>query len=142
MLRQLKSAAHSRWVERAPHRLWLLGRADALFSFFEAGCRNPLGGYFELDDAGRPMAPGADGGLPPSRNLHITARLVHAFGSASLMGRPGAANIVEHGMDFLWNGHRDASHGGSGCAGRTSPPRPAGKAARRRGARSPARPGR
>ena len=95
MLRQLKSAAHSRWVERAPHRLWLLGRADALFSFFEASCRNPLGGYFELDDAGRPMAPGADGGLPPSRNLHITARLVHAFGIASLMGRPGAANVVD-----------------------------------------------
>ena len=112
MLRQLKSAAHSRWVERAPHRLWLLGRADALFSFFEAGCRNPLGGYFELDDAGRPMTPGADGGLPPSRNLHITARLVHAFGIASLMGRPGAANVVDHGMDFLWNGHRDTSHGG------------------------------
>ena len=80
MLRELKAVARSRWVERAPHRLWLLGRADALFSFFEASCRNPQGGYFELDEAGRPMAPGADGGLIPSRNLHITTRLVHAFG--------------------------------------------------------------
>ena len=79
MPKEMKSAAQSRWVERTPHRLWLLDRADALFSFFEAGCRNPLGGYFELDEAGKPMAPGADGGLPPSRNLHITTRLVHAF---------------------------------------------------------------
>jgi mannose/cellobiose epimerase-like protein (N-acyl-D-glucosamine 2-epimerase family) len=112
MLRDQKPAADRRWVERTPHRLWLLGRADALFSFFEAGCRNPLGGYFELDEAGRPLAPGADGGLSPSRNLHITTRLVHAFGIASLMGRPGADTIVDQGMDFLWNGHRDATNGG------------------------------
>lgn len=106
------NAADRRWVERTPHRLWLTGKANDLFAFFEAGCRNPLGGYFELDEAGRPMAPGADGGLPPTRYLHITTRMVHAFGIAALMGRPGAANVVDRGMDFLWNGHRDSTNGG------------------------------
>lgn len=28
------------------------------------------------------------------------------------MGRPGADALIDHGMDFLWNGHRDAVHGG------------------------------
>ena len=28
------------------------------------------------------------------------------------MGRPGADVIVDHGMDFLWKGHRDPEHGG------------------------------
>lgn len=112
MSENLKHAADCRWVERTPHRLWLTDKANDLFAFFEAGCRNPLGGYFELDEAGRPMAPGTDGDLSPSRNLHITTRLVHAFGIAALMGRPGAANVVDHGMDFLWNGHRDAANGG------------------------------
>jgi mannose/cellobiose epimerase-like protein (N-acyl-D-glucosamine 2-epimerase family) len=28
------------------------------------------------------------------------------------MGRPGADIIVDHGMDFLWNNHRDPEHGG------------------------------
>lgn len=28
------------------------------------------------------------------------------------MGRPGADLIVDHGMNFLWNGHRDPEHGG------------------------------
>ncbi len=28
------------------------------------------------------------------------------------MGRPGAAEIVDHGLDFLWKGHRDSEFGG------------------------------
>ena len=28
------------------------------------------------------------------------------------MGRPGAERFIDHGMEFLWNGHRDPVHGG------------------------------
>eukprot|EP01037_Dinobryon_pediforme_P045561 gene45561-58166_t len=28
------------------------------------------------------------------------------------MGRPGADRIIDHGMDFIWNGHRDTTNGG------------------------------
>lgn len=105
-------AAGTRWTERPAHRLWLIGAADAIFDFFDRAAINPLGGFFELDEAGRPLAPGADGGALPSRNLHITTRMVHAFGMATLLGRPGAADMVDHGMKFLWTGHRDARNGG------------------------------
>jgi mannose/cellobiose epimerase-like protein (N-acyl-D-glucosamine 2-epimerase family) len=37
---------------------------------------------------------------------------VHCFAIAHLMGRPGAARLIDHGMEFLWKGHRDPVHGG------------------------------
>ena len=38
--------------------------------------------------------------------------MVHCFAIARLMGRPGADRFIDHGMDFLWNAHRDAANGG------------------------------
>ena len=38
--------------------------------------------------------------------------MVHCFAIARLMGRPGADRFIDHGMEFLWNGHRDAKNGG------------------------------
>jgi mannose/cellobiose epimerase-like protein (N-acyl-D-glucosamine 2-epimerase family) len=38
--------------------------------------------------------------------------MVHCFAIAHLMGRPGADAFIDHGMAFLWKGHRDAKHGG------------------------------
>jgi mannose/cellobiose epimerase-like protein (N-acyl-D-glucosamine 2-epimerase family) len=38
--------------------------------------------------------------------------MVHCFAIAELMVRPGASAFVEHGMAFLWNGHRDRRNGG------------------------------
>jgi len=37
---------------------------------------------------------------------------VHSFAIAQLMGRPGADVMIDHGMQFLWSGHRDHKHGG------------------------------
>ncbi|HTV28737.1 MAG TPA: hypothetical protein VMF32_13210 [Xanthobacteraceae bacterium] len=39
------------------HRAWLLREAEALFSFFERRIVNPLGGFYGLDNEGRPTAP-------------------------------------------------------------------------------------
>jgi sulfoquinovose isomerase len=101
-----------RWTEIPSHRAWLLGQAQALFDFFEPNVLNPLGGFHDLDDKGRSVAPGYGAGGAPTRQLHATTRMVHAFSIAYLMGRPGADLIIDHGMAFLWNGHRDSANGG------------------------------
>lgn len=108
----LEISAPEKWSALKTHRLWLLQQADALFSFFERESLNPLGGFYELDDQGRPLAPGAVPGKHAGRQIHVTTRMVHSFSIAHLLGRPGADRLVGHGMDFLWNGHRDADHGG------------------------------
>ncbi|QFU17192.1 AGE family epimerase/isomerase [Microvirga thermotolerans] len=93
------------WRERPGHRAWLAARADDLLAFFERHAIDPKGGFFELDDAGRPTA-------DPVRQIHATTRMVHCFAIAHLLGRPGSAAFVDHGMDFLWKRHRDPVHGG------------------------------
>ena len=100
------------WVALPSHRRWLLRQAESLFDFFEPHIVNPLGGFHALDDQGRPVPPGYGLGGEPARYLFATTRIVHAFAVAYLMGRPGSDVIIDHGMSFLWSGHRDPKHGG------------------------------
>ncbi|MEZ0169620.1 AGE family epimerase/isomerase [Microvirga sp. TS319] len=100
-------ATGSSWPTRPFHRRWLMEQADTLFELFQHGSINPAGGFFNLDDAGRPLD------LTDSiRQIHSTTRLVHCFSIGVLLGRPGCDAIVDHGMDYLWKSHRDARHGG------------------------------
>ena len=87
------------------HRRWLADQAEALFAFFQPAAINPAGGFYDLDDAGRPVADSL-------RQIHATCRMVHCYVLARLMGRPGADTMIDHGMEFLWTGHRDRQHGG------------------------------
>jgi len=101
-------AATPKWIALPYHRRWLLAQADALLSFHGRHGINPAGGFFVLDDRGDPIArPDAQ-----IREIHATTRLVHCFAIARLMGRPGADAFIDHGMDYLWNDHRDAVNGG------------------------------
>ncbi|MEP0322728.1 AGE family epimerase/isomerase [Bauldia litoralis] len=95
------------WRKRPYHRQWLRDQANGLFSFFQNRSFNPAGGFFDLDVTGRPIA--TDN---PVRGIPGTARMVHCFAIGSLLGRPGSDPIVDHGMQFLWNRHRDRDHGG------------------------------
>jgi sulfoquinovose isomerase len=95
------------WRSRAYHRQWLLEQANGLFDFFQYASVNPAGGFYDLDDAGKPLD--VDNSV---RQIHSTARMVHCFAIGSLLGRPGSDEIVEHGMRYLWNSHRDQQHGG------------------------------
>lgn len=106
------SPPNNKWVALPSHRAWLLKQAEELFDFFERSIINPLGGFYDLDDEGRPAPPGYGAGETPARYLFATSQIVHAFAIAHLMGRPGAADIVDHGMDFLWKGHRNSESGG------------------------------
>lgn len=95
------------WAARPYHRKWLLDQANGLFDFFHYASINPMGGFFDLTRDGKPLS--SDN---PVRGIHASARMVHCFAIGDLLGRPGAADIVDHGMQFLWNRHRDETHGG------------------------------
>jgi len=96
------------WVTLPSHRAWLLQQANDLFGFFEKNCRNPAGGFFDLDERGHRL----DSLDKAPRQIHVTTRMVHSFSIAYLLGRPGSDEIIDHGMQFLWNGHRDSVNGG------------------------------
>ena len=95
------------WNELPYHRRWLLDQADGLFDFFQYRAMNPKGGFYDLDDEGRPLAV-----ANPVRGIHASARMVHCYSIAYLLGRPGAGDLIDHGMNYIWNGHRDSTHGG------------------------------
>ncbi|WP_116450770.1 AGE family epimerase/isomerase [Blastococcus litoris] len=74
-----------------------------------------------LDFAARSRVPdgfgylGDDGRVLPDRPVEtwIVARMTHVFGLAALLGRPGAAELSEHGVTALTGGPlRDLEHGG------------------------------
>lgn len=92
------------WTDRPYHRQWLMEKADALFNLFQNNAVNPKGGFYELDVDGRPLG--------DIRAIHATARIVHCFAIAAKLGRPGAEIMVDHGMKYLWESHRDTKHGG------------------------------
>lgn len=92
------------WRHSATHRSWLLNEAQSIFEFFQFSAVNPKGGFYQLDDDGLPL-----GDL---RVLHETTRMVHCMTIGHLMGRPGCDALVDHGMKYIWQKHRDLANGG------------------------------
>ncbi len=92
------------WLRLSSHQAWLQQQAAALFDFYQFRSINPKGGFFELDNKGRP-----EGNV---RQLHATTRMIHCFVIGHLLGRPGADSIIDHGMNYLWQKHRDQRYGG------------------------------
>ena len=97
----------SPWPSRPFHRQYLMRQANNLFDFFEGPSLNPKGGFFELDDEGLPV--NDDNAV---RQIHVTTRMVHCAAIGSLIGRPGSGELLDHGMRYIWDKHRDARHGG------------------------------
>ena len=95
------------WSDRPYHRRWLLQQADGLFDFFQTAAINPKGGFYDLSRDGKPLS--TDN---PARGIHASARMVHCYAIGDLLGRPGAADVVDHGMRYLWERHRDEKNGG------------------------------
>jgi sulfoquinovose isomerase len=86
------------------HRAWLMEQASNLFNFFQHNSINPRGGFYELGDKGEAIG--------QTRELHATTRMVHCFAIGHLLGRPGSTDLVDHGMSYIWNSHRDQKNGG------------------------------
>src|SRR5215218_3712585 len=78
-----------------------------------------LGGLLDLAERSRVPGGfgylGSDGRVIPGRPLEtwIVARMTHVFGLAVLLGRPGAGELLEHGVEALRGGPlHDGEHGG------------------------------
>ncbi|MCM2294161.1 AGE family epimerase/isomerase [Allorhizobium sp. BGMRC 0089] len=95
------------WVKRPYHRQWLKDQANALFDFFQPVAINPKGGFYDLSREGRPLT---TENVP--RGIHASARMVHCYAMGELLGRPGSADMIDHGMRALWRKHRDEKNGG------------------------------
>ncbi len=96
--------ASARWLDDPAHKAWLAHQSLSQFSFFQA-CLRDTPGFHLLNVDGTPI-PGAP------QELHNTARMVHSYALGQMSGVPGAAEIVDHGMAYLWSHHRDTQHGG------------------------------
>ena len=109
--------APGHWRDHPAHRAFLRAEAARQFAFFAASPRRypkAAPGFHVLDHDGTP--------LPQDlQELHTTTRLVHSYALGVAAGLPGAGEIVDQGMDYLWSHHRDADHGGYvwGMAGDT-----------------------
>ena len=78
---------------------------DGLLAFAERS-RLSEGGFGYLGDDGRVLT-------DRPVETWIVARMTHVFGLAHLLGRPGADELVRHGVSALTDGPlRDSEHGG------------------------------
>ena len=82
----------------------LAAETDRLLDFAERS-RHPEGGFAWLRADGTPD-------LERPRELWITTRMTHVFALGALLGRPGAAELVEHGLASLRDDFRDTRYGG------------------------------
>lgn len=93
-----------RWLDDPTHRAWLMADANRQLGFFRASL-NPAGGFH---------TPGYDGAPLPRtvQELHTTTRLVHAYVLGQLAGVSGCCDMIDQGMRYLWQRHRDDRYGG------------------------------
>ena len=86
------------------HREFISTDAKRQFDFFRASVR-PEAGFFVLDYDGNPLG-------DTVQELHTTARLTHSYALGKLGGLEGCDAVIDQGMEYLWNHHRDPDHGG------------------------------
>ena len=94
------------WLDDPAHRAWLSAHGESLLDFYQPQVVLEGAGYAYLDGEGR--------ALPHlGSQLWLGARMLHCFSVASMMGRPGAREVAEHGLGFYLHGDgRDHEHGG------------------------------
>ncbi|QDC08560.1 AGE family epimerase/isomerase [Oceanicola sp. D3] len=98
------------WLDTPEHRTWLAEDARKQFAFFRTALR-PEGGFHTLEWNGTPRP-------DPLQELHCTTRMIHSYALAELCG-VGGAEMVEHGMRYLAEGHRDGEGWAWGVEGQT-----------------------
>lgn len=94
----------SQWIGTPAHNRWLEVELDRILEFGRKA-KKPNGFGW--------LGPQGDTIDENGTHLWITARMIHVYSVASLMGRPGARTLAEHGVDRLLNGvARDIRNGG------------------------------
>ncbi|SMB78115.1 sulfoquinovose isomerase [Pasteurella testudinis DSM 23072] len=92
-----------KWINTRAHNSWLETEVDRIFEFGR-----------------RAVVPTGFGWLGNTGNIReemgtqlwITARMLHVYSLAALMGRPGAYDLVEHGISALEGSLKDKNYGG------------------------------
>lgn len=92
------------WIDTDVHRAWLRQDAERQLAFFRPSLRTD-GGFDVLGLDGTPIA-------DAPQELHTTTRMVHSYALAHAWGTQDCAPIIEAGLDFLWDRHRDTKYGG------------------------------
>ena len=94
------------WINNSEHWRWAAKNSDALLDFYTSAADTDGGGFWWLGLTGQPVP--AQG-----KQLWINARLTYSYAIGHLLGRPGSAALVEHGLDYLRSGGlRDSDRGG------------------------------
>lgn len=96
--------ADTAWLQDAQHRAWLMEDARRQLAFFDASLRAD-GGFDVLDRDGTPLP-------RHGQELHTTTRMIHAYMMGKAIGHAGADRIIDAGMAYLWDHHRDTKNGG------------------------------
>ena len=91
-------------LDTKDHRETLRIDASRQLDFFAKSLRSN-GGFDTLHWDGTAMPRGP-------QELHTTTRLVHSYTLGHAFGYAGSDQIIDAGMSFLWNRHRDADDGG------------------------------
>ena len=95
LLNWIGMPAHNRWLETELDRILEFGRNGKVSNGF--GWISNTGGIRE----------------EMGTHLWITARMVHTYAAAAVLGRPGARSLAAHGIECLTNGIlRDRVNGG------------------------------
>lgn len=92
------------WLDHPDHISWLHAQSSALWQFHRASLQ-PDGTFATLSASGRPQANSV-------QELHATTRLIHSYALGHAGGEGDCQDVIDAGMDLLWNRHRDQTHGG------------------------------
>lgn len=92
------------WLDDPAHRAGLALDAIKQFDFFRASRRSGPG-FYNLGHDGTPL-------VGAVQELHSTTRMVHSYALGHLAGVPDCEDMIDHGMRYLMEHHRDADHGG------------------------------
>ncbi|HLS26914.1 MAG TPA: AGE family epimerase/isomerase [Beutenbergiaceae bacterium] len=91
------------WLHSAAHARWLEQESDELLTFGAGAMVDD--GFGFLDRSGQVE-------LDRERPLWLTCRMIHSYSLGVLLGRPGAATMVDHGLTALAHHSHDAEYGG------------------------------
>lgn len=84
-------------LNNSTHHQWLNRERTRLLDFYQPQICDSHGGFNYLDSQGHPLP-------EQGKQLWLGARMLHCFAMASMLGRPGAHEIAEHGLDYYLNG--------------------------------------
>jgi sulfoquinovose isomerase len=94
----------TQWITLPDHRQWLANETHRLLDFTE-GSVHPEGGFAWLSGTGAPE-------FDRPVETWVTTRMTHVMAIGQLLGRPGCAPLVDHGVAALNTVLYDGTHGG------------------------------